>query len=462
MSGFGAISLDIRPKFDRFLLDERGSVMVARTQWEPPRVLTRPEIIQLSDEVLNLPDLPLKVSEDIFRIQAVDMDWDIGCQVYEPEDPTKTPRGADGNKVGIFLIHGGSADHRYMDPLARLLAGKYGYKVTSMTYPGRLYLLDPSRNWPGDTFNPDGTVRTPIWCTDSLITPDQYEVVQDRSDLERRKKYGTVYCAAAKEGTEFYYRMAGWPPAFEAGMKAVCARHFPVGEWSIYAHGHSTGGPFSNMLTQRVPNVAGIGCMENSPFGYIYRRFSGMTWDFPFNWLTIRTWRDQARYMGPEAGPEGCNRLPMLMEEVLEDWDQVKHFPQFKAETFIHYCELDTLAVMARVTAKRLGLNAEETEAMVQQYQGYTRELSGPGVKPVPPLLLGIAEGSVDHKLDLYENHVLPSYAAMNPAPKVRLVYYHGGIHSYMDPEPGLPSGVGVAAVNLWHQAIMNGYYIVE
>ena len=88
-----------------------------------------------------------------------------------------------------------------------MLAGKFGFKVTSMSYPGRLYLLDPSRNWPGDTINPDGTVRTPIWNKDKLITPNQYEVVEDKSMMER---YGTTILACAKEGTEFHHRMAGW------------------------------------------------------------------------------------------------------------------------------------------------------------------------------------------------------------------------------------------------------------
>ena len=74
-----------------------------------------------------------------------------------------SPTGPDGRKIGVFLTHGGASDWRSMEPLARLLAGKLGYRIASMTYPGRLYLPDPSRDWPGDTIRGDGTVRTPIW-----------------------------------------------------------------------------------------------------------------------------------------------------------------------------------------------------------------------------------------------------------------------------------------------------------
>ena len=136
-----------------------------------------------------------------------------------------------------------------MDDVACLLTGKFGFKVVSMTYPGRLYLLDPSRNWSGDTINPDGTVRTPIWNKDKLITHDQDEVVEDKSMMDR---YGTTLLACAKEGTEFYNRMAGWPMAFEEAGQDLMGRHFPEGGYSIYVHGSSTGGPFAFMLTQRV------------------------------------------------------------------------------------------------------------------------------------------------------------------------------------------------------------------
>jgi len=130
----------------------------------------------------------------------------------------------------------------------------------------------------------------------------------------------TTSFRGAKPGTRFYDRMAAWPVAFEEGMKQACARHLPPDEYSIYVHGHSTGGPFAHMLTQRVENIVGVVGMENSPFAYIYQKMIGIEWPGPFNDLLIRTWRDVARYAGAEIyhkeGGESLMRLPWIMETV--------------------------------------------------------------------------------------------------------------------------------------------------
>ncbi len=47
----------------------------------------------------------------------------------------------------------------------------------------------PSRDWPGDVENGDGTARTPLWTKEMRITPDQYTIVQDTS---KREDYGTL------------------------------------------------------------------------------------------------------------------------------------------------------------------------------------------------------------------------------------------------------------------------------
>ena len=120
--------------------------------WEPPASLSKEELVKISDGILGEPDIPYTETEDVFRIHANGMDWDIGCMVYEPKDPARIPTGPDGNKLGIFMTHGGASDWRSIERLAQTFAGKRGYKVCSMTYPGRLYLPDPSRDWPGDTF----------------------------------------------------------------------------------------------------------------------------------------------------------------------------------------------------------------------------------------------------------------------------------------------------------------------
>lgn len=429
------------------------------TTWEPPAELTRQEIVMLSDKVLARPELPITASEDLFRLRVLDLDWDLGGMVYDPTDRDATPVGADGKKIGIFLLHGGGGDHRGKDMMARFLASRFGYRVVTITYPGNLYLLDPSRDWPGDTINPDGSARTPLWNIDSPITHDQYDVVEDRSDPQKRAKWGTLFFLRAKEGTDFYWRMAAWPMAFEEAMKDVCRRHLPPDDYSIYAHGHSTGGPFVHMLLQRVENIAGLAGMESSPFGYLYSRMLGMTWDFPFNQLTVRTWRHIAKYAGAEAEEGAHWRLPWLMEDIFEAWDRTKVQAQLKAEYFLTYGNTEALAEMGRVSAKRLGLSHDETENLVRYFQGYARELSGPGVKPVPPLLYGINRGSRDHTEERYKNVILPALAAIVPPPKARVVIFNAGVHSYERAEEGLPRGTLPAVAELWNLAITGGYY---
>jgi pimeloyl-ACP methyl ester carboxylesterase len=450
--------------------------------WMPPEIISREDIIKMSETLLAKAELPLKQSEDVFRIHEVGFDWDIGAVIYEPEDSSKIPVGADGNKVGIFLLHGGAGDFKQMEELAFLIVHKYGFKVVSGTFPGRFYLDNPSRDWPGDPIREDGTVRTPIWLKGEYITPDQYEVVRDQS---MRMRYGTRTLARAKPDTLFWYRMAAWPVAMEMGMRESMLRHFPVDEYSVYLQGHSTGGPMVSMLCQRVPNAAGVLAAENSPFGYIdaekhlwsgalgkiggYEKISNKKKvkerTDPFYELYIRSWRDRARYAGPEAlgqeGPAALMRLPWLMEEVLESWDKLKMRPQFKTEYLITHNIRGSLTEAAEVTAKRLNMNKDETDALAGRYTGYTQELRGSNVKPVPPFLFGIAKDSRDHHIDGYREIVLPGFAKMDPPPRTAITRFGAGIHNISSPEQDLPLGIAPAIVQSWHDAIMGGYFVV-
>ena len=110
------------------------------SQADLPATVSREQIIRDSEAVLGMPDIPVSVEEDIVRIEALGMDWDIGMMIYQPRDEARIPCGADGRKVGIFLLHGGSGDSKTMDRVALLAAGKFGFKVLSATFPGR-YLL---------------------------------------------------------------------------------------------------------------------------------------------------------------------------------------------------------------------------------------------------------------------------------------------------------------------------------
>ena len=448
--------------------------------WQPPSSVSREETLARSEAVLAMPDLASRETENIFRIHALGLDWDMGVKVYQPVDPLRVARGADGRRIGIFLLHGGSGDYKSMEPIARLFAQKFGCKAVAMTFPGRLYLNDPGRDWPGDTIHDDGTVRVPIWRKGECITSDQYEVVRDTS---MRLRYGTRTVARAKPGTIFYDRMAAWPVAFEEGMKDAMRRHFPVGEYSIYLTGHSTGGPMVFMISQRVPNVAGMIAVENSPFGFIQEEqhnWSGALGKVagfervnkqkaprtdPFNELYIRTWRDRARYAGPEAlgqeGPQALMRLPWLMEEILDWWDKTKARPQFKAEYVITHNIRGSLETAARTVAARLKMADADTQKLVQHYLGFPFPQTGPGAKPVPPVLFCISKDSRDHSPDVYREVVVPMFATIDPAPKVCVTQWGAGVHTYHKSEPGLPLGIAPPVAEFYVRAIQGGYFVV-
>lgn len=444
-----------------------------------PESVSRQETIRISEETLALPDIPLREREDIIRVNVLGMDWDLGAVVYEPEDPAQLACGADGKKAGLFLLHGGSGDFKIMERVARLAAGKFGFKVLSGTFPGRFYFPDPSHDWPNDTIHEDGSVRTPVWQQGEVIERREYEVDRDTS---MRPRYGTRTVARAKPDTNFYHRMAAWPAAFEEGMKEAMRRHLPEGEFSIYGEGHSTGGPFVSMLSQRVPNFAGVVATEHTPFGHIgamrdnwsgslgkvsgFERVSteDATRHDPFNELYIRTWRDLARYAGPEAlgqqGPAALMQLPMLMEGILESWQRAKSRPQFKAEYVITHNIVASLTEAAKVSAQRLGMNRDETEALIDRYVGYPRELSGPDARPLPPFLFVITKDSRDHSPEVYKEVILPAFRAMKPAPRIHLTHFGAGVHSFWKAEEGLPVGIAPAAIKLWHEAITGGYFV--
>lgn len=429
------------------------------TSWEPPSEVSHADVVARSAEVLGRRNLAIRVREDVFRVDAAEFDWDVGGKVFEPVDPAAVPVGADGRKAGILLLHGGAGDHRALEPMAEVLATKFGFKVVTVAYPGQFYLPDLSRRWPGDTLHGGGMARTPIWTTEERVTPDEYELVEESSDAALRARHGTMFFARAKEGSDFYHRLAACPLAYERAYAQVCARNFPPEEYSVYLHGHSTGGPQMHMMLQRVPNVVGLVGIESSPYGHYFGRMLGFTWRFPFNYMTVRTWRDIARYKGNEVDADAVRSLPWLMEEVLEDWERRRDLPNMKFQDLVQFAAYDALEAAARVTAGRLRLSDDDTRALVGRYRGYPRPLEGPDVKPVPPLLYGVTVGSMDHRPERYRDILLPALAEIAPAPKARLVVWQAGVHRYLKPEDDLPLGVGPAVAALWHEAIVSGYY---
>ncbi len=421
--------------------------------------------------------LEIKETEDLFRIESLGLEWDFGVGIFQPKDPANIAVGPDGRKIGIFMLHGGDGDYKLMEPVARTYA-KLGHKVVVMSLPGRLNLNDPTRDWPGDTILPDGSLRTPIWKVGEHITPDQYDIISDDS---KRLRYGKRTLARAKPDTIFYLRMAGWPAAFEVGAANAMSRHLPEEDYSIYGTGHSTGGPHIFMMCQRVPNMAGIFAVEHSPFGVIQARqhaWSGslgkisgydrvstkpVPRDDPFNELYVRTWRDLARYKGPEAlgkeGPAALMRLPSLMEEVLDAWEVAKKRPQFKSEYIITHNIESSLRSAARATAKNLNLSEEETQLLEDRFAGFPHPLNGPNVRNVPPIIFIITKNSRDHSLDVYREVILPSFDELMPSTKIKLIQLGAGVHTYWEAEPNLPLGVAPIAAKINHEAIMKGFF---
>jgi hypothetical protein len=451
---------------------------MADNGWRPPLKVSREQIVKESEEILALPDIAFRETEDVFRIKEMGLDWDIGVRLYEPEDPKRVPSGPDGKKIGIFMLHGGQDDWRQLDPMARFLVIKFGYKVMTGTFPGRLYLQDKSRDWPGDTIHPDGSVRTPIWLKDELIGRDEYDVVYDDA---LKWRYGVATLARAKPGTNFYYRMAAWPTVMEMGFIEANRRHFPAATYSVYGQGHSTGGPNISMLSQRIPNFVGALAAEHSAHGFIAeekwrwrKRGGGNAFDKAakdepwrkdnFNDLVVRTWRDIARYHGPETlakeGPNALMRLPSLMEEVFERWQKDLNRPRFKCEYMLTHNVQPALKEAALVTAKRLQMNADETAALVKRYSLYPYALEGEGVKPVPPFLFGIALNSRDHTLENYLEVNLPCFARFNPPAKATVTQFQAGVHLLWRPEEQLPYGILPSVVKSWKTAIDEGFFL--
>lgn len=447
--------------------------------WTPLSFMSRDDVVKASNNILSKKTNETNIREDIFRIEELGMKWDIGVEIIQPTHSRDRFKGPDGKFVGVFLLHGGDGDFKSMRTLGQIFASRFGVRVVSMSFPGRHYLSDSSRDWPDDTINSDGSLRVPIWVEGEIISSDQYDIVIDNSKIH---KYGRRLHARAKPGTIFHARMASWPAAFEAAMKTACARHFIPNDWSIYVHGHSTGGPFVSMLSQRVNNICGVFALENSSFGYINEkkhiwggnsgkiqgyeqtRPKGDPWEDPFTDLYIRTWRDLARYLGPEAlgqeGPAALMRLPSLMEEIFDTWKIAKQRPQFKAEYIVTHNIVASLESAVSAVVDRLNLSKESADKLKKRYLGYPRELVGDKVKPVPPFYFIITKDSRDHSPEVYEEVILPMFAQMKPAPRTALTRLGAGVHTYTTPEEGLPSGVTPVAVMLLIDAINNNFFI--
>jgi hypothetical protein len=80
----------------------------------------------------------------------------------------------------------------------------------------------------------------------------------------------------------------------------------------------------------------------------------------------------------------------------------------------------------------------------------------------VPNVLFCISKDSRDHSLDVYQEVILPMFAKVEPAPKVRVVQWGAGVHTYQKSEPDLPLGIAPPVVGFYVDAIKAGYFLRE
>ncbi|HYJ15137.1 MAG TPA: hypothetical protein VE170_06575, partial [Candidatus Limnocylindria bacterium] len=67
--------------------------MAFNAAWEPPQVVSFDEVLKLNDDVTARAGTPIDISEDIFRIHELELDWDIGVVRYTPQDASRIPTG---------------------------------------------------------------------------------------------------------------------------------------------------------------------------------------------------------------------------------------------------------------------------------------------------------------------------------------------------------------------------------
>ena len=78
----------------------------------------------------------------------------------------------------------------------------------------------------------------------------------------------------------------------------------------------------------------------------------------------------------------------------------------------------------------------------------------------MPPVLFCIAKDSRDHSPEVYREVVLPMFATIDPAPKVRVVQWGAGVHTYQKAEDGLPLGIAPPVIEFYVRAIQEGYFL--
>ena len=76
--------------------------------FDPLKEMSREEVLARSDAVRAMPDVPTAETEDIFRIEALGLEWAMGASLYQPSAPDKiAPTVAREQEIFGRLIKSG-------------------------------------------------------------------------------------------------------------------------------------------------------------------------------------------------------------------------------------------------------------------------------------------------------------------------------------------------------------------
>jgi hypothetical protein len=106
-------------------------------------------------------------------------------------------------------------------------------------------------------------------------------------------------------------------------------------------------------------------------------------------------------------------------------------------------------------------MSEADTAALVKHYLGFPYPQTGPDARPPLPVLFCISKDSRDHSPEVYREVVLPMFAKLDPAPKVRVTRWGAGVHTYHKSEPDLPLGIAPPVAEFYVKAIQEGYFVV-
>ena len=164
--------------------------------------------------------------------------------------------------------------------------------------------------------------------------------------------------------------------AFEEAMKETARRRHRKSRFSIYIHGHSTGGPFAHDGGATNPHVSGTSATGFRRSVICIRKSRVTEWQFPSIGCGSLPGLTRRAIFTKGMKDRGIG-LPMLMEPVrLERWEMEKRSP-YSASRRLCPTKLDVThsAAAARASAERLTISGiEKPTRWFRHHLGYAQE----------------------------------------------------------------------------------------